>query len=47
MKTKLTLSLEIEVIEKAKIYAKERFTHLSEIVERYYKNLTSKRHSDY
>jgi len=42
MNTKLTLSLEKEVIEKAKIYAKETGTSLSELVESYFKNLTKK-----
>ena len=47
MNTKLTLSLEKEVIEQAKIYAKETGRSLSEMVESYFRNLTSKRHSDY
>lgn len=47
MNTKLTLSLEKEVIEQAKIYAKETGRSLSEMVESYFRNLTSKRESDY
>jgi len=42
MNTKLTLSLEKEVIEQAKIYAKGTGRSLSEMVESYFKNLTSK-----
>lgn len=42
MNTKLTLSLEKEVIEKAKIYAKGTGRSLSEIVENYFRNLISK-----
>ena len=42
MNTKLTLSLEKEVIEKAKIYAKGTGRSLSEMVENYFKNLISK-----
>jgi hypothetical protein len=39
MNTKLTLSLEKEVIEKAKIYAKGTGRSLSEMVENYFKSL--------
>jgi hypothetical protein len=42
MNTKLTLSLEKEVIEKAKIYAKGTGRSLSEMVENYFRNLISK-----
>ncbi|HTG66899.1 MAG TPA: DUF6364 family protein [Flavobacterium sp.] len=42
MNTKLTLSLEKEVIEQAKSYAKKTGRSLSEIVESYFKNLTEK-----
>ena len=42
MYTKLTLSLEKEVIEKAKIYAKGTGRSLSEMVENYFRNLISK-----
>ena len=42
MNTKLTLSLEKEVIEKAKIYAKGTGRSLSEMVENYFKNIISK-----
>jgi hypothetical protein len=41
MNTKLTLSLEKEVIEKAKIYAKGTGRSLSEMVENYFRNLIS------
>ena len=40
MDTKLTLTLEKEVIEKAKIYAKERNRSLSGLVENYFRALT-------
>lgn len=42
MNTKLTLSLEKEVIEKAKIYAKGTGRSLSEMVENYFRSLVSK-----
>jgi len=42
MNTKLTLSLEKEVIEQAKSYAKKTGRSLSELVETYFKNLTEK-----
>ncbi len=42
MNTKLTLSLDKEIIEKAKIYAKGTGRSLSEMVENYFKNLVSK-----
>lgn len=42
MNTKLTLSLEKDVIEKAKSYAKQTGRSLSELVEAYFENLTSK-----
>lgn len=41
MNTKLTLSLEKEVIEQAKIYAKGTGRSLSEMVESYFKSLSS------
>lgn len=40
MSTKLTLTLEKEVIEVAKQYAKDRGQSLSELVENYFKLLT-------
>jgi hypothetical protein len=43
MNTKLTLSLEKEVIEQAKIYAKGTGRSLSEMVESYFRSLTSKK----
>lgn len=42
MNTKLTLSLEKEVIEQAKIYAKGTGRSLSEMVESYFRNLVEK-----
>ena len=42
MNTKLTLSLEKEVIEQAKSYAKKTGRSLSELVESYFKNLIGK-----
>lgn len=43
MNTKLTLTIEKEVIEIAKEYAKEKGQSLSEIVENYFKFVTTKR----
>ncbi len=43
MNTKLTLSLEKEVIELAKNYAKEKGQSLSEMVENYFRLLTHHR----
>jgi predicted hydrocarbon binding protein len=43
MNTKLTLTLEKEVIEIAKKYAKEKGQSLSEMVENYFKFVTVKR----
>lgn len=43
MKTKLTLTIEKEVIEIAKEYAKEEGQNLSELVENYFKLVTHKR----
>jgi hypothetical protein len=40
MNTKLTLTLEKEVIEIAKVYAKEKGQSLSEMVENYFKFVT-------
>jgi Family of unknown function (DUF6364) len=45
MNTKLTLSLEKEVIEKAKIYAKGTGRSLSEMVENYFRNLVTSTNS--
>jgi hypothetical protein len=41
MNTKLTLTIEQSVIEKAKSYAKEKGQSLSEIIENYLKAITS------
>ena len=41
MNTKLTLTIEKEVIEKAKEYAKEKNRSLSDIIENYLKILTT------
>lgn len=43
MNTKLTLTIEKEVIEIAKKYAKEKGQSLSEIVENYFKFVTADR----
>jgi len=43
MNTKLTLTIEKEVIEIAKEYAKEKGQSLSEMVENYFKLVTHKR----
>ena len=43
MNTKLTLTIEKEVIEIAKKYAKEKGQSLSEMVENYFKFVTVKR----
>jgi hypothetical protein len=43
MNTKLTLTIEKEVIEIAKQYAKEKGQSLSEIVENYFKLVTANR----
>lgn len=40
MNTKLTLTIEKEIIEVTKSYAKERGQSLSEIVENYFKLIT-------
>ena len=41
METKLTLSLDSEIIKRAKEYAKERKTSLSNLVENYFYYLSS------
>lgn len=41
MLTKLTLSLEKSIIEKAKSYAKDTGRSLSEIVENYFESITA------
>lgn len=43
MNTKLTLTLDKEVIEIAKVYAKEKGQSLSELVENYFKLVTVSR----
>ncbi len=43
MNTKLTLTIEKEVIEVAKAYAKEKGQSLSELVENYFKLITHER----
>ena len=45
MDKKLTLKLNEETIEKAKIYASERKISLSKLIETYLKNLTSDQNS--
>lgn len=46
MSTKLTLTVEKSVIEKAKIYAKSKGRSLSDIIENYLKTLTSEENID-
>ena len=43
MNTKLTLTLEKEIIQKAKKYAKDKNRSLSDIIENYLKILNKKR----
>lgn len=40
MNTKLTLTIEQEIIKKAKVYAEEKNRSLSDIIENYLKILT-------
>ena len=46
MSTKLTLSLDKRIIERAKIYAKEKQVSLSSLVENYLQKLVGEYHSD-
>lgn len=46
MDTKLTLKLNQEVIEKAKLYASEKKISLSRIIENYLNSLTSGKSTD-
>ncbi|QHI39246.1 hypothetical protein IMCC3317_46510 [Kordia antarctica] len=46
MNTKLTLTIEREIIERAKIYAKEKNRSLSDIIENYLKILTKEEQSN-
>ncbi|WKN45536.1 DUF6364 family protein [Tunicatimonas pelagia] len=46
MNTKLTLTIEKEIIERAKNYAKDKNRSLSDIVENYLKVLTEKEKND-
>ena len=41
MNTKLTLTIEQEIIKRAKAYAKDKNRSLSDIIENYLKSLTS------
>ncbi|HRG68138.1 MAG: hypothetical protein JNL65_03080 [Saprospiraceae bacterium] len=41
MKIKLTLSLDVKVIEKAKSYARKRITSLSKLIEFYLEHITN------
>ena len=45
MNTKLTLTIEQEIIEQAKKYAKEKNRSLSDIIENYLKKLTNNKRS--
>ncbi len=47
MNTKLTLTIEQEVIEKAKVYAKKKGRSLSDLVENYFRSITSGSQPDY
>ncbi|AFU69538.1 hypothetical protein P700755_002820 [Psychroflexus torquis ATCC 700755] len=44
MNTKLTLTIEREIIERAKKYAKEKNRSLSDLIENYLKILTKEEH---
>ena len=46
MNTKLTLTIEQEVIKKAKEYAKDKNRSLSDIIENYLKMLTKEEHKE-
>ncbi|MCB0515267.1 MAG: DUF6364 family protein [Chitinophagales bacterium] len=46
MNTKLTLTMEKDIIERAKIYAKHKNRSLSDIIENYLKILTEKEQKD-
>jgi hypothetical protein len=46
MNTKLTLTIEREIIERAKNYAKDKNRSLSDIIENYLKILTEKEKKD-
>jgi len=46
MDTKLTLKLNQEIIEKAKIYASEKKLSLSRLIENYLNSLTSEKKND-
>lgn len=46
MNTKLTLTIEREIIERAKVYAKEKNRSLSDIIENYLKILTKEDHKN-
>lgn len=46
MNTKLTLTIEQEIIQRAKEYAKERNRSLSDIIENYLKTLTKESKSE-
>ena len=47
MNTKLTLSLNSQVIEEAKKYASKKQTSISSLVENYFRSLTSKKKKRY
>jgi hypothetical protein len=46
MNTKLTLTIEQSIIEKAKSYAKEKGRSLSDIIENYLKAITTEHKAD-
>lgn len=45
MDSKLTLKMDLEIIEKAKRFAKQRNTTLSILIENYFQNLTAREDS--
>ena len=47
MDTKLTLKLNQEIIEKAKIYASEKKISLSRVIENYLNSLTSEKEDNF
>lgn len=46
MDTKLTLKLNHEIIEKAKVYASQKKVSLSRLIENYLNSLTSEKNND-
>ena len=46
MTTKLTLTVEKSIIEKAKVYARKTGRSLSDLIERYLENITAEKQND-